>query len=64
LDALCPLCGYLNRRLLPEETGGRMECARCLQDVYIPLPEQEAETVGLSWPQSAGKHLTKHSCFG
>ena len=28
-NAVCPVCGKLNRNLYLEETGGTMECASC-----------------------------------
>lgn len=28
-ERICPFCGFLNRRLYLEETGGLMECVRC-----------------------------------
>lgn len=35
-DAVCPACGYRNRRMYLEETGGWMECENCGRLHRIP----------------------------
>ena len=51
-DMTCPCCGYLNRGLYLEETGGMMECEHCrnttmdgsfIRMIRIPVLEMRDE---------------------